>query len=182
MRTMSRTFTAILAAAALGALPAQAQTHVSFGVGVGSAFTGFGFGIGSHYGTSSLFVGASFGQPYGIYSTAYDGWGNGYRGTRNYHYSRNHCWDSYWDSYYDPYSGWYNDCVAYGPISYTSFRARRWRSRWGGGYRGRSTYVYVSDPFSAGRRAVGVRMARSARRYSPVNDPCPLVNSSDGGP
>jgi hypothetical protein len=143
MRTVSRTSMAVMAAAALGALPVQAQPHVSFGIGIGSIFTGVGFGVSNYYGPSSLFVGASFDQSYGIYSSAYDG----YRGARNYHYRRNHCWDSYWDSYWDPYSGWYTDCVSYGPISYTSFRARRWRSRWGG-YRS-NTFVYVSDHFSS---------------------------------
>ncbi|MGD8282411.1 MAG: hypothetical protein PVF69_14715, partial [Gemmatimonadota bacterium] len=141
---------AALAVAALAAAPIQAQTHVSFGIGTGSLFTGVGFGFGSRYSTGSLFVGMSFGDyvgPYGIYSATYDGWGYGYRGTRHYHYSSGYCGASYyWDSYWDPYYG----CGVYQPTyHYNSFRSRAWRYGWGRYYYAPTRYVYVSDPFSA---------------------------------
>ncbi|HSH74865.1 MAG TPA: hypothetical protein VLA09_04190, partial [Longimicrobiales bacterium] len=146
MHTKARTVLAVAAAAALGAGSARAQT---------SLFVGVGFGFGGDYGSTSLFVGTSFGlahyggygNEYGIYSATYDGWGLGYRGVRHDHYSRASCWDYYWDSYWDPYGGWYLDCVAYGPYSYNSFRARSWRARWP--YWPRSTFVYVRDPYWA---------------------------------
>ncbi len=125
MRTKARVTWALTAAAALGVAPVQAQSGLFVGVG-------FGVGTGS-YSSGSLFVGSSFGlgyghsNAYGIYSSTYDGWGLGYRGQRHYHYSRDSCWDRYWDSYWDPWSGWYGDCVAYGPYRHDSYRARSWR-------------------------------------------------------
>ena len=151
MRTLSRTSITLLAAAALGAAPVQSQSFVSVGIGTGSVFAGVGFGIGGLHTTSSLFVGSTFGEPYGgygIYSASYNGWGAGYGGARHYAYSRDYCRDYYEYSYWDPYSSWQSDCVGYGQYSYNSSRARRWSSRWGG-YYGPSTYVYISDPFSS---------------------------------
>lgn len=144
VRTMARAAWTMTAAAALAAAPVAAQS---------SLFVGVGFGFGGAYDSGSLFMGTSFGlgyghgSAYGIYSDTYDGWGLGYRGTRHHHVSRDYCWDSYWDSYWDPWSGWYGDCVAYGPYAHSSWRARSWRSRFW--YGPSTTYVYWRDPYAA---------------------------------
>ncbi len=89
MRTAARTALALATLTAFGAVPAQAQAHLSVGIGAGPLFAGVVLGIGGgHYNPTSIFVGSAFGLghhgayggAYGIYSNTYDGWGLGYRG------------------------------------------------------------------------------------------------------
>ncbi len=150
MRTAARRPLILIAASALAAAPAAAQSHVSFSVGVGSLFDGVSFGFhAADYGPGSVFVGATlglgwsrhYGSSYGIYSDNYD-----WYGPRSYAPAYS-CWDAYWDTYWDPWGGWYDACVVAGPVWYGSYHARSWRSRHGWGYP--STFVYWADPFHA---------------------------------
>ena len=129
VRTKARVMWALTAAAAVGVAPLQAQSGL---------FVGVGFGLG--YG---------HGEAYGIYSSTSDGWGLGYGGHRQYRFSRDTCWDRYWDSYWDPWSGWYSDCVVYGPYRHSSFRASSWRSRWSGWYGPSTSFAYWQDPYAS---------------------------------
>ena len=160
VRTAARSPLILIAASALAAAPAAAQSHVSFSVGVGSLFDGVSFGFrAAEYGPSSVFVGASlgfgrahrYGSSYGVYSDDYGwrgsrGYGDGYGAYDGYGYggyASYDCWDAYWDSSWDPWTGWYDGCAAAGPVWYGSYHARTWRRH------RLDTFTYWSDPFFA---------------------------------
>src|SRR5690606_23967746 len=142
--TPLRSLLLLATAVALAAAPASAQSRVAVAFDSGPLFTGIGFGAGYYDHGSSVFVGVSLGTyhapAYGIYDVY------SYSAPVHTYVSYSSCWDRYWHDYWSPWPGWYDACVAYGPVHYSSFRVRSWLYR--------STYyapryVYVRDPYVA---------------------------------